>query len=125
MPEGPICPVIGVIVQYFIDGAGISGYSHYRMRTEPRPLTDLPNIGSTLARELAKVGVANERHLKKLGSIDAAVRISYAGKGACYNILYALEGAIRGVRWHLIPKAERERIKRKFDEKRGAISETT
>ena len=90
------------------------------MRTEPKGLTDLPNIGPTLAKELVQVGVENERHLKRLGSVDAAVRISYAGAGACYNVLYALEGAIRGVRWHTIPKAERERIKMRFDKKRGA-----
>ncbi|MEJ2721859.1 MAG: TfoX/Sxy family protein [bacterium] len=91
------------------------------MPTEPKRLTDLPNIGPTLAGELAKIGVENEKHLKKLGSVDAAVRISFAGRGACYNLLYALEGAIRNVRWHRIPKADRDRIKKKFDEKRGAV----
>jgi len=89
------------------------------MATEPRQLTELPNIGPTLAKELSKEGVENERHLKKLGSVDAAVRISFAGKGACYNVLYALEGAIRNVRWHQIPKADRDRIKKRFDNKRG------
>ena len=90
------------------------------MPTEPRQLTDLPNIGPTLASELSKVGVENERHLKMLGSVDAAVRISFAGRGACYSLLYALEGAIRNVRWHQIPKADRDSLKKRFDKKRGA-----
>lgn len=92
------------------------------MKTEPRQLTDLPNIGATLAAELHKIGVENEWHLKKLGSVDSAVRISLAGRGACYSLLYALEGAIRGVRWHELPKKDREQIKKTFDIKRGASS---
>ena len=68
-------------------------------------------------------GVSNTAildNLKKLGSVDAAVRISFAGRGACYNILYALEGAIRGIRWHKISKKDRDRLRVRFDEKRGA-----
>jgi DNA transformation protein len=90
------------------------------MGSQPESLTGLPNIGATLASELSKVGIDNETHLKKLGSVDAAVRISFAGKGACYNILFALEGAIRGVRWHKLPKKDRERLRERFDRKRGA-----
>jgi hypothetical protein len=33
----------------------------------------------------------------------------------CHNLLFTLEGVIRGVRWHLIPKANREELKVEFD----------
>jgi len=33
-------------------------------------------------------------------------------------MLYALEGAIQGVRWHAIPKEERAQLKVEFDQAR-------
>jgi DNA transformation protein len=41
--------------------------------------------------------------------------------GACYNMLYAIEGAVRGVRWHYIPKEERDQLKREFDHAAGNL----
>jgi DNA transformation protein len=79
-------------------------------------LTDLPNIGNALAETLASAGITSYEDLAALGSVDVALKIR-AGldPGACYNMLYALEGAIRGVRWHTIPKQERDKLRREFD----------
>jgi len=73
-------------------------------------LESLSNIGSECAGALRKAGIAAAADLRRLGSVEAAVRIRRAlGPDAvCRSRLSALEGAIRGVRWHLIPKPERD-----------------
>ncbi len=78
-------------------------------------LTTLPNIGPTLAEKLNQIGVTTFDELAEAGSIETVIRIGQTDKSACYNMLYALEGAIRGVRWHAIPKEERAKLKAEFD----------
>jgi DNA transformation protein len=78
-------------------------------------LTKLPNIGPTLAERLNQIGITTFDQLADLGSIEAVLRIGQTDILTCYNMLYALEGAILGVRWHGIPKDEREQLKSAFD----------
>lgn len=64
-------------------------------------LTDLPNIGKTLAEKLNKIGISNPKELLETGSENAIIQIAaMEDSGACINMLYALEGAIQGIRWH-------------------------
>ncbi len=39
------------------------------------------------------------------------LRIARGSQVVRYNMLYALEGAIRGVRWHSIPADERVKLR--------------
>ena len=78
-------------------------------------LTALPNIGRVLASELSAAGIGTPEQLRDIGSVQAAARIASGDREACYKLLFALEGAIRGVRWHSIPKAERAELKAEFD----------
>lgn len=78
-------------------------------------LRALPNLGEVLAGELRAIGVRGRADLEALGSVEAACRLAARGRVDCHNMLMALEGAIRGVRWHAIPKAEREDLTRCFD----------
>jgi DNA transformation protein and related proteins len=79
-------------------------------------LTKLPNIGAVLAEKLTEAGITCYEDLVSLGSIEALLKIRASiDPGACYNMLYAIEGAIRGVRWHAIPKEERQQLKDEFD----------
>ncbi len=78
--------------------------------------TKLPNIGPTLAVELNKIGIQSFDDLEKMGSVTAVTAIGQTDRSACYNMLYALEGAIRGIRWHAIPKEERAKLKAEFDQ---------
>ena len=78
-------------------------------------LTALPNIGKALANELTKVGIDSPDALREVGSIQATARIAAGGRDACYSLLFALEGAIRGIRWHTIPRSERATLKARFD----------
>jgi DNA transformation protein len=79
-------------------------------------LTDLPNIGTVLADTLRRVGIQTPADLKAAGSVEALLRIrrQIVDDKACANKLYALEGAIRGVRWHDIPQDERAELWRRF-----------
>jgi DNA transformation protein len=78
-------------------------------------ISQLPNIGEVLAGKLSDIGITSRADLVAKGSIEAVIQIGDTDTTACYNMLYALEGAIRGVRWHVIPKEERKKLKEEFD----------
>jgi len=82
-------------------------------------LTTLPNIGDKLADELLRVGITSAEQLVELGSVEAALRITRGRAHTGYNLLYALEGAIRDVRWHALSKEHRARVRAEYDERRG------
>jgi DNA transformation protein and related proteins len=71
-------------------------------------LSKLPNIGKVLAAQLEIVGISTSSQLKAAGSEDAFSRLATLDESACINMLYALEGAIQGIRWHNL-SAERKR----------------
>lgn len=72
-------------------------------------LVDLPNIGKEVAKKLVDVGIGDAESLKEVGSEQAFIRISAIDESACINMLYALEGAIQGIRWHgLSPERKHE-----------------
>jgi DNA transformation protein len=75
-------------------------------------LTMLSNIGTTLARKLEKVGITTPETLMNTGSEEAIIRIAtLENSGACINMLYALEGAIQGIRWHHLPAGRKLELK--------------
>lgn len=77
-----------------------------------KELTDLPNIGKTLADKLKSVGIENEHDLKIIGSENAIIKIvTLKNSGACINMLYALEGAIQGLRWHGLDEARKQELR--------------
>ena len=75
-------------------------------------LSDLPNIGPELAKCLIKADIDSPEKLHQLGSVEAAARISpfRPSQSSCRSALCALEGAIRGIRWHTIPKEDRDKL---------------
>ena len=82
-------------------------------------LKTLPNIGSKLATELAVAGIETREQLITLGSLDASFRLMACGYSVCANKLYALEGAIRGIRWQDIPSQERQQLWEAFKKQRA------
>jgi DNA transformation protein len=84
-------------------------------------LTKLPNIGQILAAELNNIGVTSREDLITLGSVEATRRVAETRSGACHSVLFALDGAIRGVRWPSLPKSDRARLKERFDKAHGPI----
>jgi len=68
---------------------------------------DLPNIGKVLAEELEAVGIKTPKDLKEVGSAKALFMIRGQSGRGCMNMLYALEGAIKEIRWHHLSKEEK------------------
>lgn len=64
-------------------------------------LSNLPNIGKEVERQLNEVGIHTEAELKAVGAEQAWLKILAIDDSACANRLYGLEGAVRG-----IPKKE-------------------
>lgn len=73
-------------------------------------LQKLPNIGKVLAEKLIEVGVDNEQKLKDLGSEKVFVMIQSVFPDACINHLYAIDGAIEGIRWHSLSNARKNEL---------------
>ncbi|HMM32257.1 MAG TPA: TfoX/Sxy family DNA transformation protein [Clostridia bacterium] len=63
-------------------------------------LAKLPNVGKTLEEQLLRAGISTPEELLQKGSRAAWLLIQAFDPSACYMRLCALEGAIRGVRWH-------------------------
>jgi DNA transformation protein len=80
-----------------------------------KTLRELPNIGRILAGALEGAGISSAEELKKAGSVEALFMINGAVLDAgCLNKLYALEGAIRNVRWHFLEQAIKDRIRTEY-----------
>jgi len=77
-------------------------------------LTSLPNIGAVVAGKLRAAGVTTPEQLRELGSVEAALRLRALAQrpedAPCASMLSGLEGAVRGVRWHTIPRHQREAL---------------
>lgn len=67
-------------------------------------LTQLPNIGKTVAEKLIQAGITTPKELLKTGSEKAFIRIRTIDPTACLSMLQGLEGAVQGIRWHHLPK---------------------
>lgn len=76
-----------------------------------KKLTELPNIGKTLEEKLNEAGIYTEDDLKKAGSENAIIKLStIENSGVCINMLYTLEGAIQGIRWHNLDKNRKQEL---------------
>jgi len=66
-------------------------------------LETLENLGPTSVRWLNAIGVHTRRDLENLGSIDAYRLLKNHGFNASLNLVYAIEGALRGCAWNRLP----------------------
>ncbi len=79
-------------------------------------LTRLRNLGPVSAAWLHAAGIHTERRLRELGAVEVFRRVLISrGGGVSTNLLYALEGAIRGVRWDHLPVEDRAKLRRAVD----------
>lgn len=74
-------------------------------------LSDLPNIGTVVETKLKEVGIETPEQLIELGAEQAFIRLRSVDEGACLSMLCGLEGAVRGIRWHQLPKERKEELK--------------
>jgi len=99
--------------------AGESGVIAMTKHSAPMDeLTSLPNIGPVVAGKLKAAGVTMPAQLKTLGSVETLLRIRALAarreEVPCASMLSGLEGAIRGARWHAIPRPERVALWRRY-----------
>jgi DNA transformation protein len=88
-------------------------------QTDENELESMPNIGRAVADRLREAGIATPDGLRRMGAAAAAARLAALRPEdpPCRSMLSGLEGAIRGVRWHAIPKTERDRIWESYERK--------
>lgn len=65
---------------------------------------DVPNLGKILISDLKQVEITTIEQLKAIGAKSVFLKLKSIDNNACINTLYALEGAVEGVRWHNISK---------------------
>ncbi|MDR9828882.1 TfoX/Sxy family DNA transformation protein [Vibrio sp. FNV 38] len=77
--------------------------------TKPQRLKDLPNLRLATERMLKKAGIETVTELEQTGAVKAyqAIRESHTTP-VSLELLYSLEGAIRGTHWTVIPQTQRE-----------------
>lgn len=78
-------------------------------------LTKLPNIGATMERRLAAVGINDVDTLVKTGSKEAYAKLKLHEGDTCFSSLCALEGAVQNIRWHNLNKETKEDLKEFFN----------
>ncbi|HEX3028049.1 MAG TPA: TfoX/Sxy family protein [Clostridia bacterium] len=78
-------------------------------------LGKLPNIGKTMEKRLAAIGINDTETLKKIGSKEAFIKLRLHEGDTCLCTLYGLEGAIQGIRWHNLGSESKEDLKKFFD----------
>ncbi len=79
-------------------------------------LSDLPNIGAELEKQLTEVGITTAEELKCVGSREAWLRILQRDPSVCIMRLSALEGAIQGIRWHHLDSATKQSLKEFYNQ---------
>lgn len=78
-------------------------------------LSLLPNIGKIVEQQLNEVGIETIEQLIEVGSKQAWLRIKSIDESACVNRLYALEGAVEGIRWHNLSVEVKDELKKFYD----------
>ena len=74
-------------------------------------LSNLPNIGPIVEEQLNQVGITTYEQLKEIGSTQAWLKIKAIDESACIHRLYALEGAIQGIRKTELPPDKKKELK--------------
>jgi len=82
-------------------------------------LSKLPNIGPAVEKQLELVGITTFEELKNVGSKDGWLRIKEIDSSACIHRLYALEGAIKGIKKNELSKEMKEELKKFYNENKS------
>jgi DNA transformation protein len=71
------------------------------------PFSSLPNLGPKSQQMLALAGITTFEQLHALGAVAAFVRVKRSGGSPSLNLLWALEGALTGLRWQEVAREHR------------------
>lgn len=80
-------------------------------KTKPTRIKDLPNLRLATERMLKKAGIESVENLEQVGSVQAykAIQASHDTQ-VSLELLWALEGAIKGTHWSVVPQARRQEL---------------
>jgi DNA transformation protein and related proteins len=78
-------------------------------------LSDMQNIGNTMEKRLAAVGINDIETLMKTGSKEAFIKLRLLEGDTCFSSLCGLEGAVQGIRWHYLSNETKEDLKKFFN----------
>jgi DNA transformation protein and related proteins len=86
------------------------------LRPAPRKQpAQLKNLGPVSTAWLASVGIHRRSDLIRLGPVEAFLRVKAAGHKPSLNLLWALAGAERGLRWNKLSEEDRHRLLLELD----------
>lgn len=68
------------------------------------------NIGKDTEAKLTQVGIDSFDKLQAIGSEGAFLRLQAIDPGACLHLLYALDGAVSGVRKKDLPHERKQAL---------------
>lgn len=74
------------------------------------------NIGIVLSTKLIQAGIHTKLQLVEFGAEAAFLRLKAIDPTICINTLYALEGAIQGIRWHQLPQGRKAELLHFFNQ---------
>lgn len=74
-------------------------------------LSDAPNLGNVIVNKLIEAEIFDFESLVNLGAEQAFVRLVTMDEDCPPQMLYALEGAIQGMRWHNLDKERKTELK--------------
>jgi DNA transformation protein len=79
---------------------------------KPERIKDLPNLRLTTERMLKKAGINSVNELLAQGSLNAynAIKATNPDSSISLELLWALEGAIEGTHWSVIPQSRRDEL---------------
>lgn len=83
-------------------------------------LTVMPNIGVKLEEQLIVAGITTPEELRALGSREAWLKLRRMDPSTNLTKLYSLEGAILGIRWHVLDEDIKRELKA-FAIQHGAV----
>ena len=87
------------------------------MSKSGEPVSSLTNVGPTIAKRLAAVGIRTKAELERVGPAGAFKLVTrfYANEtiSVCYYLyyLYSLEGALQGLHWDSIGDERKGRLR--------------
>jgi len=94
--------------------------SRFASSAEPDPTMSIlrmriPNVGPAARRWLREVGVATRGDLERLGSVATFRAVRANGRRASVDLLYALEGALLGLRGDVLPDVVKANLRERAD----------
>ena len=80
-------------------------------QSKPTRIKDLPNLRLATERMLKKAGIESVAGLEQVGSAKAyqAIQASH-DNNVSLELLWALEGAIKGTHWSVVPQSRRQEL---------------